>query len=290
MILEEGQWRVRDLVMGPHTPYRVIASSNTFARTTRSNQSGPRAHAHGGHSGTQWANPRVVPIRVMIDADGHDEAAWLSAVDALEATWLPTGNTGETVELCRNIAGREFVWFGQPTLFEPDPEIAAGGYGWVQLGFECADPRRYSAELQTATTGLPIQSGGLRLPLTAPFAVSGVLSGGRLTLTNSGKTAAPLTLRVDGPAPEPRIVLTGPDGVAQVIDFNLTLAAGQWLDISTTTRLALLNGLPESNQRGRAEWTADAYPLAPGPTTVRFFASDYSPDALLTAQWRHAWM
>lgn len=290
MIIEDGQWRVRDLVMGKHTEYRVIASSNSFTRSVRSDQSGPRAHAHGGYTGNQWADPRVIPIRVMIDADQRDEAGWLAAIDTIEAAWHPTGSTDETVELLRNIGGREFIWFGQPGLFDADPEIAAGGNGWIRLGFECADPRRYSAELLSVTTRLAVQQGGLTAPLTAPVTVAGKTIGGRETLVNEGKTASYAVFRIDGPVPEPRIVLTGSDGVQQVIDFDLTLQSGQWLDIDTRKRTAFLNGLPEANQRGRAEWTMREFPLDPGSTTLRFFAADYEADALLTTHRRHAWL
>jgi hypothetical protein len=127
--------------------------------------------------------------------------------------------------------------------------------------------------------------GGLTLPATVP----GVLTGGALTLTNSGTTDTSLRVRIDGPAIEPRLVLRRPDGTVQTLSFDLELADGQWLDINTISGTALLNGLAGSNQRGVATWLMDPYPVQPGENTLRFASADYNTTAQLTAEHRSAW-
>ncbi|KPC71710.1 hypothetical protein ADL26_15315, partial [Thermoactinomyces vulgaris] len=127
--LQTSQWKVRDLVMGPGTVFRVADSSKTFALTIRDPQSQDHSYGHGGIVGAEWANPRVIPIRVFIDTVEHTEASWVDAVDQLAAAFQPVGSTGEIVELYRNIDGREYVWFGRPRLIDPDETLAAGGYG-----------------------------------------------------------------------------------------------------------------------------------------------------------------
>src|SRR5688500_18673675 len=164
MILATGQWKVRDLVMGPDTPYRVASSSKTFALSTRAPQSTDRPYAHGGLVGAEWANPRIMPINVFVDTVEHTETSWVDAIDALTLAFSPVGSWGEVVELYRNIDGREYMWFGRPRLVDPNEDLAAGGYGWVQLAFEAADPRRYSSDLLSGSTGLPVQRGGIVLP------------------------------------------------------------------------------------------------------------------------------
>ncbi len=511
-LLNTGQWKIRDLVMGPGTQYRVVDSSSPFALSVRDDQSRNRPHAHGGLVGSEWANPRVVPIRVMIDADQYDELGWLDALDPLTSAFRPVGDTGEIVEMYRNISGREYVWFGRTRMIEPSTDLAAGGYGFVQLAFEAADPRRYAAGLSSQSTGLAIQQGGmtvpagvattrLRLPavsgaypstpshaslnitgdldlrvdadlkawsspqqsliskydttanlrayrlrvnsagtlalqvspdgtsasvvtfnssatvpissgriairatldvdngaagktavfytaptiagpwtqlgstqtiagttsifvstaplevgsvtvgtldlargvvyaaevrsgiggtvvatpdftaqtrgaasfadstgktwtvngtaelvgdtyrrgLTVPFTIPGSLNGGYIDLVNTGTADSGLVVRIDGPAVQPRLILHRPDGTVQQISFDLDLLAGQWLDIDTTAHLALLNGLPESNQRGRAVWGMDAYPIQPGTNRLRFLSAVYNGSASLTTQHRSAW-
>lgn len=508
MSLAVGQWQVRGLVMGAGTIYRVAASSSSFALNTRDEQSQNRPHSHGGLVGSEWANPRVIPIRVFVDTTEHTELSWLEAIDELANAFRPAGSTGEMVELYRNVGGREIVYFGRTRMVEPDEELAAGGYGWVHCAFEAADPRRYSATLTTVSTSLPVQQGGLTVParvsttrlrlpdvsgayastpnhaslqitgdfslragldlrswtdgfqqlvtrygsagaisyalnvdssgfpriqwsadgtavltataslsmsgvsqflwlrgdldvnngaagrtatfftgptrsgpwtafgspvvqagvtsvfagsapleigsrtggttqtirgtvtgaevrnsagtvvadpdftnqsvgttsfadatgktwtvhgtarlvgdtyrggLTAPFTIPGVLAGGKLELVNSGTTDTGLTVRIDGPAVEPRLILQRPDGTAQSIRFTIDLADGQWLEIDSTRHLALLNGLPESNQRGNAVWDLDAYPLQPGTNVLRFLSGVYDADAALTVSHRSAW-
>jgi hypothetical protein len=127
--------------------------------------------------------------------------------------------------------------------------------------------------------------GGLTVPATVP----GVLTGGVLTLTNSGTTDTSLRVRIDGPAIEPRLVLRRPDGTVQTLSFDLDLADGQWLDINTISGTALLNGLAGSNQRGVATWLMDPYPVQPGENTLRFASADYNTTAQLTAEHRSAW-
>jgi hypothetical protein len=163
-MLQTSQWKIRDLVMGPGTVFRVADSSKTFALSIRDPQSQDHPYGHGGIVGAEWANPRVIPIRVFIDTVEHTETSWVDAVDQLAAAFQAVGSTGEIVELYRNIDGREYVWFGRPRLIDPDESLAAGGYGWVQLAFEAADPRRYSAAVSSLESGLPVQQGGLVLP------------------------------------------------------------------------------------------------------------------------------
>lgn len=125
--------------------------------------------------------------------------------------------------------------------------------------------------------------------LTHPFTIPGYLVGGELTLENTGTTSTGLTVRIDGPAPGPRLVLIRADGTVQSIAFDLTLAAGQWLEVDTAARTALLNGLASANQRGVASWDMDPYPVQPGINTLRFASSAYNATAQITTGHRSAW-
>lgn len=508
-LLDTGQWQVRSLLMGPDTPYRVLASSNSFALSVRAEQTQPRPYTHGSLVGAEWANARVMPIRIMIDAPPYTESAWLDALDALTAAFAPVEASGETVELYRNIDGREFVWFGRTRMVEPETDLAAGGYGFVQCAFEAADPRRYAATETTQATGLPLQQGGLAIPhgvlaaeavaitgaddndtagsdpavapsvdapaaglmvcawtsfeytgtytlpgamtevvqltggayvtsavatetvtagatgtraatagqsdqwstatavlpgdvtvvdtawdyqadtsavgatvtgaeagdwllavhaldwdtagaaaapdgggweliaaspvtsdasrtlvwarevgsagpqtvtitgvgtatdtyltvllargvevtparaasggLTVPLTIPGRLTGGYLDLVNDGNTNTGVTVRIDGPATEPRLILRRPDGTVQSIRFLVDLGPGQWITLDTTRRLALLNGSVEANLRGGATWDMDAYPVQPGANVLRFLSADFDETSQLTASHRSAW-
>lgn len=287
-ILETGQWKVRDLVLGPGTEYRIASNSPFFTLAIRADQSHTRAFGHGEMVGSEWANARVVPIRIFIDTTEHTELSWVDAIDQLAAAFQPVGSTGEIVELYRNISGREFVYFGRPRLIEPDEDLAAGGYGWVQCAFEAADPRRYSAELTTVSTGLTEYVGGLSTSFTTPFSIVTVLSSGLLQLNNTGTADSGLEVRVDGPLSGNQLVLQRPDGSVQSLSVNLDLMAGEFLLIDSVKKTALLNGVSTADFRGSSQWGWDTHPLPPGVTSFRFMGSDDTGTAQATVTYRSA--
>jgi len=138
-------------------------------------------------------------------------------------------------------------------------------------------------------TAALVGGGTYRRGLTVPFTIPGYLVGGELTLINTGTTDTGLRVRIDGPAVEPRLILRRPDGTVQSVGFDLELLEGQWLDVDSAARTALLNSLPQSNQRGVADWGLDPYPIQPGTNTLRFTAAAYNSDAQITAEHRSAW-
>lgn len=288
MPLVEGQWQIRDLVLGPLTPYTLMDDSNPFTVTVRADQGGPRAWNHGSWSGAEWGNDRVVPLRLHVQADGV--ASWVAAHQQLAAAFAPVGDHTEQVPLRFVLGGTEYVLFGRPRMVEPDVALIGTGQSHTRCAFVAQDPRIYAGtESTVGPVGLTQFAGGLLVPFTVPFTVGGTLSGGIVTLTNAGTTDTGVTLRVDGPAPNPRLVLQAPNGSTQTLSFDLAIGVGQWLDIDSVARTALLNGLPTSNQFGVSTWGWDQHPLAPGVTTLRFFADSFEPAAMVTARFRSAW-
>jgi hypothetical protein len=292
----------RNLLMGAGTPYDLQSDFNPFTTSIRADQGGERPYNHGSWLGAEWMNSRVVPIRVIANGAAGDVPTTRAAINTMSAAFSAVGATGELAELRFRLKDDdEFVLFGTPRGIDPDMDTLDLGYSKISTAFVAADPRIYSGTLTTQTVGLPLQQGGLtvdayltggvwRHGLVLPTVLSGRLAGGTVTFTNTGTVAAPLLLRIDGPAVEPWVRVRRPDGIVQSIHFNLTLAAGQWLTLDSTSRQALLNDDPASNQRGRAVWDLDAFPLLPGATVVRFGAAEYNADALLTVSARSAWL
>jgi hypothetical protein len=289
MPLADRQWQIRDLVLGPGTAYRLMDETNPFVSTARADQGGSRAWNHGSWSGAEWASERVVPLRILTDIANGDAADWLAAHQLLAAAFRAVGHDPGQVECRFSLGGSEFLLLGRPRMVEPDLSLIATGRGFTRGAFVAQDPRIYSGAESTAATGLTQFAGGLSAPLTAPFTVGGTLSGGFASLVNAGTVATGMNMRIDGPVDTPRLVLQAPDGTSTQLQFDLQLAADQWLDVDSVARTALLNGLPGSNQFGLATWGWDQYPLPPGTSTLRFFADRFEAGALATATWRSAW-
>jgi hypothetical protein len=290
MALTEGQWQVRDLVIGAGTGYRLMDDTNPFTVTVRADQGGPRAWNHGSWSGAEWVNERVVPLRLLVEAAGGDTAAWLAAHQQLAAAFAPVADAGDQVELRFMMGGDEYLLLGRPRMVEPETSLIALGKAFTRAAFVAQDPRIYSGELfSTGAVTLPSYAGGLLVPLTVPFNINSTLVGGAANLANTGTAPAGLSVRVDGPVSQPRVGVRQPDGTLQEIVFlsGFDLPAGQWIEIDTAARTALLNGLPQASVRGQASWEMDPFPLLPGTNVLRFGASSGTGTA--TATYRSAW-
>ena len=285
MALSDRQWQVRDLVMGPGTAYRLMDETNPFVLTTRADQGGPRAWNHGGWSGAEWANERVVPMRILVETDTL--ADWRDAHQLLASAFSPVADSGDQVELRFALGGTEYLLLGRPRMVEPDVSLIGAGKSFTRCAFVAQDPRIYSGVEQSAgPLGLPSQAGGMFLSLLLPLSTGGTLIGGRVDLTNDGTTDTGLLLRIDGPVPEPRVTLLRPDGEVQTLRWaGLTIPSGQWLEVDTASRTAFLNGLEGASRfPGFVDWPL----LPPGTSTLRFGAAD-DDTGTLTVTYRHAW-
>ena len=283
MPLQHGQAQIRDLLLGPGSAYRLLSDTNPWNLLVRAEQGGKRPWNHGAWSGAEWAEEKVVPVVVAIDTD--DPVDWLALHQQLAAAFRPVGEITTDVELRIGWGGAEYVLFGRPRMVEPHVRTAGSGKTITEAAFVALDPIIYSADEQVEALGLPSFTGGLTIPVQAPFTVDGVLVGGKVTVENEGTADTPLALRVDGPVQSPRVTLQRPDGLIQTLQVLFDLGAGQWLDIDTGAHTVLLNGT--TNRRGQV---AGVFPiLPPGVSTLRFQAAAFHDDAELTARWRHAW-
>lgn len=289
MALAECQVQVRDLVMGPGTQYKVLPGFNPFLRSVRADQGGPRAWNHGSWSGAEWAEEVVVPIPLRVGRQGGSVASWLPLHHQLTAAFAAVGDDAEQIELRFALGGSEYVMFGRPRMVEPRTDHIAVGKAATQCAFVAQDPRIYSGAESTAQTGLPVQTGGLTVPFTVPFVVTGQVLGGSVELVNDGTTSAPLLVRIDGPVSQPRVVLQRPDGSVQSVRMTGDVPAGRFLEIDTAAGTVFEDGLPTASRRQQAAWDVDPYPLLPGTTVISFAAADFVDEALMTTTHRSAW-
>ncbi|SCL31927.1 Phage tail protein [Micromonospora nigra] len=284
MALDERQWQLRDLVLGPGTVYRVMDDTNPFATTVRADQGGARAWAHGGWSGVEWQAERVVPMTVLIDVGANDVGAVIDARHQLAAAFRASHTD---LPLTFRLGGREYLLWGRPRMAEPRTDLLGLGRAFVRCAFVALDPMIYSSvEHEVGPVGLPTWTGGLTLPFTAPFTIGATQTGGIDELTNAGTAEVGLRLRVDGPVVQPRISITDPDDVTTSLRIDLTVPDGQWLDIDTQARTVLLNGDLAASRRGQA--VGDFPLLQPGTSSLRFAAAEEG-DGTVTVLWRDGW-
>lgn len=166
---------------------------------------------------------------------------------------------------------------GEPQWSEQTPTR-----GRITVGVKAVNPRLYSTEVMTASTGFPTTTGGLSLPASLPTSLDGVTVSGEMSLTSVGNQTAWPIFRIDGPVTDPVIINTTTD---QAMRFNLTLAAGEWLTVDTSNHLVLANGDP--NAARRSAFYGDWFGLAPASTTTIRFSGATGAGSNLSATWHH---
>jgi hypothetical protein len=275
---------LRDLTMDAHDPPYVLLEFNPWQRTVRAESETPHAWADGAWSGHEWLEAVTVPLNVLVKtadaARGTD--AWWALQRALSAAFAPSH---VDIPLSWTQGASSYLLYGRPRLVEPLAETVFRGWGLCRAAFRALDPHIYSGGNEhSVTLGLPQFTGGLTIPLTVPFSITGSVTVGQATLTNAGTTATGLLLRIDGPVQEPSVSLLPSGGSTQTLRYLDDLAAGEYLEIDTRARTAYTNG--GVSRRGRV--VGDWFLLEPGSSEIAFNAAAYNASALLTVTWRDA--
>lgn len=234
--------------------------------TTLSIQQRPRAD--GGWPSESFRASKTVTA--VSNVEGPSTQAVSASLDLFYAACVgaPTltvdDGQGPRSMVVRKQYGAHVQWIG-PTACE------------VSWQMEAADPRKYGSTV-IQSTALPSSTGGLTWPVTFPVTWTGVTNSGNVSIPNLGNTAAPVTIRIDGPVTGPIITHTSSVGT-QVFSLSLTLAAGEFLLIDMENRTVLANG-----QSSRAAYvTSRGWCSAdPGANQYGFNAQTYNSSALMT--------
>lgn len=287
MPLLDTQVQVRDLLMGPGTNYGILDDFNPFALASRADQTGKRAWNHGGWSGVEWRDEVVVPLRLRVkDPSEATLGRWLELHQQLVAAFRPVGEATADTELRFSLGGREYVMFGRPRMVEPEVTTIRSGWSVTQAAFVALDPFIYAGtETSIVNIGLPTFTGGLTVPFTVPFTIDAVAADGFASLTNEGTADTGLAIRLDGPVESPTVTLIRDDGTFQALSIDVTLSAGQWLDIDTKARTVLLNGTISRRGQASGQWPI----LPPGTHELRWRSPNYNATAQMSVTFRSAW-
>ncbi|MEV7936599.1 hypothetical protein AB0O82_10690 [Kitasatospora sp. NPDC088264] len=250
----------------------------------------------GNYPGRDTYAPRTLRIAAGIRTPGRPDAA-LDQFAALEQAAdtqvrLTPGATdvlrirrpGQPVRrLYGRLAGVEAV------------SLVDAVFGWVpvQITYVGLDPAWYADTPSGVLLHLdvdPQRKDGFEAPLRAPMTTGTANPAARPGWApNAGNRPAWPTLRITGPVVNPRVWLEGVPGA--VLDFDLALGDGEWIDIETRpgTRWVLRNGGQGSAAGAlRRASRLDAFQIPPGRTEVRWTAQDATNTARLSVTWRDA--
>lgn len=238
----------------------------------------PRQADHGAWPATPYFGARPITLTGMIAAptmSGRDAA--------IEELIAAVSLTDTTLTVAESIPKQASVRRSGELLIERINPYSAT-YSALVTAY---DPRRYSTTLQTKSTGLPSVTGGLTVPVALPISLTSSITGGAFTLINDGSISTRPVFTVEGPAVNPIIVCTHPDGSTDQLTYSATLVLGDELVIDTDAHTVMLNG-PVSRRR----YLSGSWPEI-GPASslaVQWSATAYDSSALLTGTCRSAWM
>ncbi|MFJ8208091.1 phage distal tail protein [Streptomyces sp. NPDC096033] len=231
-----------------------------------------------------WAAPVYLGQRPITLA-GKIEAPDPASLDgAMEQLLAAASLTDTTLVVYETTPKQAVVRRSGKTLARPITDRIAA----YSLLLTAADPRRYSTTLQAQSTGLPSVVGGLILPITPPLTIDTTVTGGGFTLANEGSIGTRPVFTITGPADQPVITCTQPDGTVIQLAYSGTLGVGDVLSIDCDAHTVSLSGVSRRRYLSALPYWPE---IAPASTlSVQWFATSYDPAALLTGTCRSAWM
>ncbi|MER7153753.1 phage distal tail protein [Streptomyces lydicus] len=235
---------------------------------------------HGAWLGPAYLGERPITLAGTITAPDRgvldDAMERIRAAAALAPTLLVVQESRPKQALVQR-SGKPLVQYVTDRIASYSVLVTAG------------DPRRYSTDLQQGSTALPSTTGGATLPYTLPYTISATTVAGQVTALNEGTIDTRPTLTVTGPVSQPRVYGQMPDGSVRVVKCSFDLLDGDVLVIDTDMHTAVLNG---NVSRRRFVSAPQGWPTIPSKSSVtyQFSSATYSAPALLTVQWRSAWM
>lgn len=266
------------------SPYQLTAVEGLGDMPELRSADRSRLRRHGLIAGDDFVKGATSTWSIRIE--GVDAASTYAAANALERATIPGRAEMPLVFWLPGIADDGKRRMGVRCRHRSIPKDNAYRVGIVeaQLQFDATDPRIYEDSMHVETASLPTAGGGLDVPTAVSWVIGTAVTGGSIFATNSGSFTTPLSARIDGPADNPRLIDVTND---RALQFNTSLAAGEFLTIDSDARTVLLNGSASRYYTIAAgsEW----FDLDPGTTEITFRAATTTA-AALTLQWRSAWV
>lgn len=273
------------LLLGDGTDYWVTNLTGWDSMPGVDSGNVPRSARHGSWSGRALAQERVVTAEFDVLPGSYDTEAVLAVLRA--ATTLAEDGT-ELALVVKAASGPPLLAFGQ--VLRRDLPMEAGyrrGVYGCAIQWTCSDPRRYSITEQTITVAAPSAGSGLVYPLVYPLDYGTTGGSGSGTATNAGEAPAHPVLTITGPAVRPLVANTA---TGAVLEFDLTLVAGESLIVDTNAGTVLLGGTGNRLYTlTAASVPVESFVLASGANPLALRAQSFAaPGASLGVRWRSA--
>jgi hypothetical protein len=262
-LTEANGWFVRQLDVGYPAVRQIVD---------------PRAGADGTVDSTQFFGNRTVSL--LLRSTGNRRVAW----EQLSKFMRP----GTRPFLFYNLDGADrrirlrpvarSAAFVAPTTSQEFLVQWVAPDGVIEAATE-------TVALADATSGV---EDGRQYDLTFDRTYDPTTPAGAVLVTNDGTSNVALDIQLFGPCTDPLIenLTTG-----ELLAFDTTLTAGQWLQISSRNRTVLLNNLPAQNRYDTLDFTVSSwFTLPPGQSLIRYRPDTSSSGAFARISFRSSWI
>ena len=161
----------------------------------------------------------------------------------------------------------------------------------IQAQWQAPDGVWEAADLVTETISADMPGTAGRIyPRTYPYAYPATLAAGASVIVNVGGTPSHYTARLYGPCIGPRLT-NETTGETIAFTAGLTLAAGEYVEISTRDRTAYLNGHSALSRLNVIDFDVTSWwRIEPGEQQVRYAPAVVFAGAAAVIDYRPAWL
>lgn len=262
---------IRGLALGRGTAYPISSIEGLGQTATRSSDAANPDDDGARAPGPDLLEPRQLLITLGIVGD--DAASLGPLTDALLAAWAPVRRG--TIEMALWQRGWPKQLIRGRTRRAPRPSAFWEAHGQSELVLEFWAPDPYLYALEEVATPLQLAAAATSVELQ--------------DLAVAGNARTRPIVEIQGPARDPVVTISRPDGTTRALRFDVDLAAGQTLIADVAARSITIDGAAAFSARATdLEWAE----LQAGLNDVVF---SRSPDALtgaaanLTIRHRAAW-
>lgn len=255
---------------------RVIGLDNAPYRETQRDHEG----TDGGFMDAEFEKGRPVSLEGFIYCDSTSIEPYL---DDLKENFAPSTTL---IPFYLKPNGRdERLLFVKPLGCRYDwEENLRLGIIPVQFNLFAEDPRLYEATVQTfQLTQGAVAVTGFGFPFGFPLGFGADIVSGVQNLIVTGNRPTPALMIITGPVTTPEIIN---DSLGKSLKFNITLTAGQTLEVDLQYHTVLLDG--SANRRGTLS-QPDWFFLQKGDNFLRYRADSAIGSSTVTITYRNAW-
>lgn len=244
-----------------------------------------RPNSHGAWVGRKLANQRIITWQGRFSPTRPE--LWAEQLRELRDAFSLPLDTEEEAIIIQSIDEKKLA-FGSVVQRSIPMDKAYGYYGAnLSIQFECSDPRRYSLNENFWNLELPPKiSVGLTYPLSYPLNYGEEVTSSSGTLFNDGDVVSPITLSFYGPVTRPTLL----NKTANTkLEFDITLASDEFLEVNTRTGTVLLNGIADRLYTRTANSAPIlSFGLLPGGNDMQITAEEWDTPASVGISWRDA--